>query len=606
MTTFIIPKINSNFKVVKTKKLCATISLALGLQMLPSVTRAAHFDPKETTIKQYLQDETPSDEVKTNENMDAVKDLIKLENTFNKDALSLTKQGLEKLQAGDKQQGLKALEESWNIDKRLIPTGIMLALNYIQSKNYDRAQEIAKEIQKITTKKEHGMGYTIEGIIHAAKGEPDKAKTAFKSAIRIMSAEKNALLNLAILEEQEKNYKDAKTYLKRIIDIEPTHLQALEKLARIEAAQGNIKNATDLLEKAINAHPDNIRPVIAQTQNFLRSGENQKALDLTENKTEPALLELRGKAYVNLGEIEKAKQIFENIVEQLPNSAPANYVLAEFFAATGNAAEAAKQVQNTLNKDSSFLPARIAEIKTLFYNGKSAEADQATQALIKNFGEKQEILSIAGWLASQRRDYVQAEQYFAKLAKINLDTELVLWWTNSLWAQKKFDQGFKLIKDWLKNNPDDISAQMALADGYMALQKKTEAKAAYLKIIDKQPKLAAAYNNLAWLVQEENLKQAINYAETAQSLEKSNPQVMDTLGLLLARNGQLDKGEALLKEATDKSPNSAELLYHYAEILMMQKKYTEAESILAKLDSNSLNDVTRERVKAMINSLKNK
>ncbi|WNB77255.1 XrtA/PEP-CTERM system TPR-repeat protein PrsT [Methylomonas koyamae] len=605
MTIFSNPPINSSSKIIRPKILYVSLLIALGMQSTPFAASAAFFERTDTDNTQYLLQEKSQGEINTTESMDAINELLKLEYAFNQDAIRLTKQGLEKLNAGDKQQGLKDLEASWKLERRLIPTGVMLALNYVQDKEYERAQKIGKEIQKLTTQKEYGLGYTIEGIVYAAKGELDKAETAFKQAIRRMPDEKNALLNLARLEEKKGHYTDAKTHLQTIVGIESTHLQALEQLAKIEFSLGNTEEATALLNKAINAHPDESGPIIILAQSYLKSGNNQNVLALTKNKTNPALLELRGKAYLSLGETESAEQIFENIVEQLPKSAAANYLLAEFFAKAGNIPEATKQIQNTLNKDPKFLPARIGEIKTLFFSGKTIEADQATQALIKEFGDKPEVLSIAGWLSSQKRDFSQAEKYFEKMARSNLDTELVLWWVNSLWAQNKYDPGFKIIKDWLKNHPDDISVQMAMADGYMGLQKKAEAKEAYLKIIEKQPKLTAAYNNLAWLVQETDLKQAIRYAEIAHDLEKENPLVTDTLGLLLIRDGQLDRGEALLKQATDKAPENAELLYHFAEVLMIRKKPTEAAPILEKLSSLKLSDTMRERVKALTTNTKN-
>jgi putative PEP-CTERM system TPR-repeat lipoprotein len=586
--------------IIQSRTLYTSMLFAFAVQVFPHAAKAAFFDEADNRNEHSLLQEAPeSSAERATEMMDAVKTLRVLENTYNQDALQFAKQGIEKLQSGDKQQGLKELSEAWSLDRRLIMVGVALGINHLQNREYQEALQLAKEIQTATTQADFGLGYTLEGMVHAAKGELDEAEKAFKTAIKATPTEKNALLNLAMLGVDKKKYSDAKLYLQKVIDIDSTNLKALEQLAKIEVALGNSQNATLLLNKAMNAHPNEIGPVIALSQIYLTLHDYQGVLRLTENNPNPGILEMRGKAYLNLGERDEAKEVFENIIQKLPQSASANYLLAEFFANTGKLEDASQQIESTIKKDPNFLPARIGQVKTLFFNGKSDEAYKAAQVLINEFGDKQEVISIAGWLATKRRDFKAAEKYFEQIAKNKLDTEVVLWWVNSLWAQNKQDDGFKILKNWLKEHPDDIGVQMALADGYMGLQQKSEAKEAYLKIIEKQPKSASAYNNLAWLTQDTDLKQAIHYAESAYDLEKENPQVMDTLGLLLIKDGKLDQGEALLKLAADKAPENGEFLYHFAEALIMRKKHAEAVPIFVKLGKLNLSDAIRERVKVL-------
>ena len=586
--------------IIQPKILYLSMIALFGVQVIDNTASAAFFDQSNTGREEsLLQDTTETGTIKSMQDIDTIKNLFQFNNTPNLEAIRLTNQGLEKLKSGDKTQGLKDLQEAWKISPKTLISGVMLGLNHIENKDYNQALQIAKEIQKLITIDNYGLGYTIEGMAYAGKGELDKATSAFKEAIRLIPNETNSLLNLAILAEEQKSYSDAKKYLQKIIYTNPTHLIALEKLAKIEITLGNTEIANDLLKKAIKAYPEEIRPVILLAQNYLNLGQFQQVITLTQNKTNPAIMEMLGKAYLNLGEAEKAKQVFEKIIEQLPKSAPANYILAELYAKTGNLPEATKQIQITLNKDPKFLPARIGEVKTLFYNGKVSEAEKASQLLIKEFGNQQEVLSINGWISMHQNNYAQAEKYFEAMSKSNLNSEIVLWWVNSLWAQKKHDPGFAIINEWLQNHPDDARVQQALAEGYMGQQKTPQAKAAYLKLVKLQPKSASAYNNLAWLEKDEDLKKAIHYAETALSLEKENPQILDTLGMLLVNDGQIDKGAALLKQAVDKAPDDIELLYHWAEILILQNKNAEANLILDKLAKHEPNPVMQERIKTL-------
>ncbi|MDO9104319.1 MAG: PEP-CTERM system TPR-repeat protein PrsT [Methylovulum sp.] len=580
------------------KFLYRSLIFALGMQACLNLADAAVFkDDGKTSDDFYLtKPNNESEPSKDSEGYLGINGLNQLLNGRNEKALLLTKQGYEKLKKGESKQGLKDLEEARKLDPELILTGVLISLAYLENKDFQKALDVAKEIQQTKRQADYGLGYTAEGMIYAAKGDVEKATSAFQEAIRLLPNEKNALFNLAILAEAEKNYNGAKSYLQRIIDLDPKHLQALERYARIEFTQGNTEKAIALLTQAAASNSGAISPVIALAKYYLKSEKYQDVLNLTQNKSDPEILEMRGKAYLNLGETEKAKQIFEDIVKKMPMSAPANYALADFFAKTGNLNEAAKQIHNTTIKDPSYLPARIGEIKTLFYSGKIDDANRARDSLQKEFGNRQEVLSISGWLSMHQNEFVEAATYFEQLAKINQNSEVTLWWVNSLWSQKRFDESISIMKNWLAQHPDDISVQLTLADGYMGLLNKPEAKNAYLKLISMDPSITAAYNNLAWLEAESDLDQAISYAEKAVSIEKTNPQVLDTLGMLLIKDGQIEKGTQALQDAVDKAPENIELLYHLSEALVMQNKQSEAASVLNKLATFELSPEMKERV----------
>lgn len=602
MSIFIKQK-NKNINTIrKSNFLFCSKGLIVGISAFCFTADAAIMQPP----GEQLIFESKPDKSNSIENFNFFYYPYNLENEQNIKAKQLAKQGLEKIKKGDREQGLQDLQQAWNLNPNFIITGVMLSLNYLQNKDYDQALKIAKEIQQAKTQENYGLGYTMAGMSYAATGELDKATVAFKEAIRLIPNEKNTLLNLAKISIAQKNYSEAQTYLNQIISFDPTHLKALEQLAKIEFTLGNIDESNALLKKAISSHPEALSPLITLAQNYLKSDNYQDVLALTENKTSPALLEMQGKAYLYSGETEKAQQVFERLVKQQPKSAAANYALADFFSKTGNMSEAARQIQNTLSKDPKFLLARIGEIKTLFYSNKKTEAEKASQLLINEFGNQSEVLSIAGWLAMQQGNFIQAEKYFSQMAKTNQNTDVTIWWVKSVWAQKHYDKAQTIMLDWLSDNQEDIYVHLALADSYMGLHKKPEAKDAYLKIIEIQPKLAVAYNNLAWLEQEDDIEKAIQYAEKALSLEKENFQILDTLGMLLVKNGQIEQGSLLLSKAVKIAPDNYELLIHLAEVLVLQHKYTKASPILEKLTTMKLGPVMQDKIKALQVKVSNK
>ena len=226
-------KIVNAFK--KTRALHLTRAIIMGIPFLSITANAAIF---EESNDQLILKAEPNSGINNflGTDFDGFSYFNNLQNIKVK---KLTKQGLEQLKAGHKQQGLQNLHDAWNLNPNFVPAGVMLSLNLLKNKEYQQALKIAKEIQQAKTQDQYGLGYTLEGMVHAINGELDKAVVAFKEAIHLIPSEKNALLNLAILVEAKKHHTDAKTYLQKILDLEPTHLKALENLAKIEFILGD-------------------------------------------------------------------------------------------------------------------------------------------------------------------------------------------------------------------------------------------------------------------------------------------------------------------------------------------------------------------------------
>jgi tetratricopeptide (TPR) repeat protein len=81
----------------------------------------------------------------------------------------------------------------------------------------------------------------------------------------------------------------------------------------------------------------------------------------------------------------------------------------------------------------------------------------------------------------------------------------------------------------------------------MRSAKKDYAGAArlYKVLIELEPGDALALNNLAWVSGELKDPKALEYAERADKLAPGNPQILDTLGILLVEKGDTARGGGL-------------------------------------------------------------
>ena len=106
----------------------------------------------------------------------------------------------------------------------------------------------------------------------------------------------------------------------------------------------------------------------------------------------------------------------------------------------------------------------------------------------------------------------------------------------------------------------------------MSARDLKSAQAQYKVVLASQPDNVVALNNLAWVSGELGDPQSIAYAERALKLAPQSPQVIDTLGGLLIKKGDLAKGLEYQERAVQLAPNAPSLRVNYARGLIKADK----------------------------------
>lgn len=122
----------------------------------------------------------------------------------------------------------------------------------------------------------------------------------------------------------------------------------------------------------------------------------------------------------------------------------------------------------------------------------------------------------------------------------------------------KTDEAAKALDAWVVREPSDLPAAANLAQLEIALGRTAQAEARLKPIVAAQPADAVSLNNLAWLMQlradpatdagKATLAEARRIAERARHPQPS-PETSDTLGWVLARQGEAQAALPLLRAA---------------------------------------------------------
>ena len=124
----------------------------------------------------------------------------------------------------------------------------------------------------------------------------------------------------------------------------------------------------------------------------------------------------------------------------------------------------------------------------------------------------------------------------------------------------------EFLNDWREKRPTSQLAWLSLAGHHMESGDMTRAQSEYEALVAANPNAVVAYNNLAWLYGEGNLKRALAAGKRGYDLASENGEIIDTYAWFLYKSGELSQAQELMVKAVSFSPENAEIKQHYEEI----------------------------------------
>jgi len=210
---------------------------------------------------------------------------------------------------------------------------------------------------------------------------------------------------------------------------------------------------------------------------------------------------------------------------------------------------------------------------------------QEASAAYLQVGEGEQYVSsrirAAGVLA--KRGDLAAARTFLHNIPVKEDAQhvqLILADAQLLREAKQHQQAYDLLSEALAKEPDSPEL---LYDHAMAAEKLARIdvlEADLRKLIKLKPDAAHAYNALGYTLADrtDRLTEARDLIETARKLAPQDPFILDSLGWVNYRLGNLDQGLSLLKEALASRPDP-EIAAHLAEVLWAKGQRKEAKNV---------------------------
>ena len=478
--------------------------------------------------------------------------------------------GVSRIAAGELDQAVLDLEAAVSLAPDHPEPRILLATAELGRGNFERALALMLPLQKSSN--QNAAVHNLIGSAYIGMHKWSEARAAFEKALALNPAFTAAVMNLAQLEIREKRPEAARKRLEAVVEKGRDEVAPMLALADLLAAiPGERAEADRWIERAASVETRGVStPQIID--HYLRANDFAKAVKLAQRAVQRApenveLLELLARTYFAAGQIDAAVGVYGSIVRLQPKSVNALYGLAWLQSESGKQAAARLSLGRALALDPAHADSLALRAALEARSGDKAEAMRSASKLQALRPKSQVGYVLAGDIFMSDRKFEDAIREYLR-ANALAPTRLV---ANRLYdsylGAGRISDAEQAMLAWLKMYPSDIVARQEFADASMRAGRLQTAVTQYEFVVKTRPNSQQALNNLAWAYFEMGDARAQATAQKAYDLNPRNAAVADTLGLILLQQGEAERALQLLRAATEDSPGTPDIRYHYAMAL---------------------------------------
>lgn len=387
--------------------------------------------------------------------------------------------------------------------------------------------------------------------------------------------------------------------LEQLTNKHPNEVQLWMAIASLQVQLQNFDQALIALDKALLLRDDHTPALLAKARVLHRQEQHEQALQLLEelHDDDPGnkgIGVLRARILIDLKRITDARAAFQHLHRLFPDDISIqlslgllHFELLEYDFAIANLTPLTLSAQL---KDEAF-----------YYLGRIAEQQEDEPRALRNFNQ-----------VSGGREYLPAQMKIVNIL-INTDgliasrnhldnqraqhpeytTELVLIEAELLITEKQYQAAHELLSNALDVEPDNIKLRYSRALLSEKLNDLALLESDLRHVLSLKPENAEAMNALGYTLADrtERYDEARQLIESAIELAPDNPAIIDSLGWLHYRLGDLNKALELLEKAFAAFPDH-EVAAHLGEVLWQLQRPREAKDAWRKgLEQNPESEI---------------
>ena len=270
-------------------------------------------------------------------------------------------------------------------------------------------------------------------------------------------------------------------------------------------------------------------------------------------------LKQRAQALLQQGQLEQAKQIYEQLCRQNNMDAESHYMLGAIHGQLGNFPEAAKNYRNAINLQPTAFVAHCGLGAALKKQGMLAEAGQTFREALRLKPDSPDVLlEVADILRTLAR-YTEARECFQKVLALNPASGAALHGLGeTCQSMGQLDEAISWYRQALKINPEQAMTHNQLGAALYLKGEPEHAITHYRRALEIRPNFLAAHKNL---------------------------------GLALMTLGKLDEAKISFQKALQIKPDYVDAIVGEATVLDRMGDFQEAYDRLAPLIERGVEDI---------------
>lgn len=464
---------------------------------------------------------------------------------------------------------------------------LLLVKSYIKSQQFKKAVPLTTRLIKAQSDnsffhQQHGIALGFSGNITAARKE-------FLTALKLDPNNIEVIIHLARMSVIEKKYPAALTRLQQALIQFPNNIALTIEMADVYKISDDLTQSQQWYEKAFAYNEKNYFALTKLVNSYIENKQTKKAENilieyLTQQKEDSQARVMLGQLYLLMNKPHEAIDTFKTASDNAKDRSQVLMFLASAQLKIDDRASAIKSLNKAIALDDQRLDPLMMLFPITLQQKDQARAEQLIYSITKLTPKQALGDLLSAKLAMRMQHYAKAEKYYKKAASINNNQETVLGLFQAQSKQGKHLQAGKIIRQWLTTHPNDVIADISLAENYANLGNNIKVGKIYRHLVKKYQGMPIILNNAANLLYQlggkQNKQQALNYAEQAYKKVPKNVDIIDTLAWIEARNGDIEKALPLFRDALVIDFSNPEVKYHLAMILFKQNRKNEAQKLM--------------------------
>lgn len=511
----------------------------------------------------------------------------------------------------------KALESP--VKQTDIDVRALLSRLYVAADQFDKAIPLLTDIIKeapqwrdgpnLLMEAYSGAGKTAEAVAWLEESAPDNpqlfgslanfyarerrwvdAAGAYEQALKQSPRSFDLRVNLASMLMNTGNRADltrARDVLREATAMRTTDERALTLLAQAERRSGDPAAAEATARKVVAQNVRSPRGYFVLAEAL----EDQRKFQAVVDVLAPAVASFRGTAdgtfalgsllphlgfaYQELGQFDRAIQVFEDARKLAPNDPSMTAYLIRAQMAAKNYTAAAEVARAAREQNPDDLRLATLEATALRRGGRT---DQGVATMEQFFRRQQDD-----------------PDAFVAMAQVYSEAN-------------KGSQAVKVLQDAQARFPSEVGITFELGALLDRQKRFAESEAVFRQLITKDPHNAAALNYLGYMLAErgERLTESVDYIKRALAIDPNNGSYLDSIGWAYFKDGKLDLALEHLKRAADLLATNSVVQDHYADVLYRLGRFDDAIAAWNKALTGDLDAIDRGDIDKKIRNARQK